>query len=355
MTKKLSIQLILVLLTVVVVGYFATPVLTYCLIAGILTFFAQPFRRLWEKTVDKQQTKNGLVAMLSMVSLVVVFTLLFAVFIPLILREAEIIKNIDTERVLEHLKEPMEQLKSLAQVFVPDLTVNDVEKYAREKIVSFLNYSNISNLFAAVSGLIGNLFIALFSVLFITFFFLKEQKYIIRFIENLFPENKRETFVKVFKQSRNLLKRYLIGVALEVLLIIIIVSVGCYILGVENAILIGFFAGIFNIIPYVGPLIGLVFGLVIGLTTELNEVYFSESLPTLLKIGSVILAAQLLDNIVFQPLIYSTSVKAHPLEIFLVILIAGNMFGIAGMILAVPTYTILRLFVKEYLHLFNMS
>ena len=343
MNKIFSIQTLLVFAVLAIVGYFATPVLVYVILAGVFTFLAQPFRRLFSKLLEKKKKRPAVVAALSMLSLLIVFAALFSIFIPLIIEEARIIKNINTQTVLEHLQKPIDYLKNwmVSSEFDP-------EKYAQEKIVSILNYSNISNFFTAIPGFIGDFFVALFSVSFITFFFLKDQYAIIGYIEKLVPEDKKEMFSNVFSQSRNLLKRYLIGISLEVILIILIVSAGCYFLGVKNAMMIGFFAGIFNVIPYVGPLIGLMFGLIIGLTTELNEVYFDEALPTLLKIAAMIIIAQVLDNLVFQPVIYSTSVKAHPLEIFLVILIVGNIFGIAGMIFAVPAYTVLRLVILEY-------
>jgi predicted PurR-regulated permease PerM len=343
MKQLFSIQTLLISVIIGIVAYYATSVLIYILIAGVLTFLAQPFRRVYRKLFEKKKPRPALVAALSMISLLVIFIILLSIFIPLIITEARIISNIDTSVVLEHLQTPINYVQKLMQN-----SNFDPEKYAKEKIISILNYSNISNFFASISGIIGDFFVALFSIGFITFFFLKDQYIIISNIEKLVPKDKTDVFRKVFGESRNLLKRYIIGVSIEVILIISIVSLGCYVLGVKNAVMIGFFAGIFNVIPYVGPLIGLLFGLVIGLTTELNEVYFNDALPTLLKIGIVIIVAQVLDNVVFQPVIYSASVKAHPLEIFLIILIAGNIFGIAGMIFAVPGYTVLRLLMIEY-------
>jgi predicted PurR-regulated permease PerM len=77
--------------------------------------------------------------------------------------------------------------------------------------------------------------------------------------------------------------------------------------------------------------------------------FSAELFPMVLLMLTVVVVVQLVDNFLFQPLIFGTSVKAHPLEIFLVIIIAGTLAGIPGMILGIPTYTVIRVFAKEFL------
>ncbi len=130
---------------------------------------------------------------------------------------------------------------------------------------------------------------------------------------------------------------------------ITLITTGLTIFGVENAVLIGFFGGLMNIIPYLGPLIGALIGVILAISTILSTGMYSELLSITFIILGVFLVAKLIDDFILQPLIYSNSVKAHPVEIFLVILIAGTMAGITGMILAIPTYTVLRIIAKEFL------
>ena len=77
-------------------------------------------------------------------------------------------------------------------------------------------------------------------------------------------------------------------------------------------------------------------------------------LPQLIYMAIVFAITQLIDNIVLQPLIYGNSVHAHPLEIFLVILLAGSMAGIPGMILAIPGYTVLRVILREFFNKYKL-
>ena len=109
--------------------------------------------------------------------------------------------------------------------------------------------------------------------------------------------------------------------------------------------------GVLNVIPYVGPMIGFAIGLFVGLVSPIEGMTIVQ---TLLCTGGTILTAQGLDNFVLQPVLYSNRVKAHPLEIFIVILIAGNLAGVVGMLLAIPSYTVIRVFAKEFFNNFRL-
>ena len=137
-----------------------------------------------------------------------------------------------------------------------------------------------------------------------------------------------------------MLRRYVLGLLTEVVLVFSITALGMAVLGVPQALLIGLFAGLFNVIPYLGPLLGALVGVVIAFSGGAADLGVAQ---TLVRMGVVYVVVQGLDNVVLQPIIYSRSVQAHPLEVFLVILAAGSLAGVAGMVLAVPTYSLLRI------------
>jgi len=168
------------------------------------------------------------------------------------------------------------------------------------------------------------------------------------------PDKHYEKVDKAIKSTSNLLTRYFIGIVFQISLIMVLLFLGLSILGVENALLIAFLAGLFNVIPYVGPLIGISIGLLLGITGSMQLDFYSQTVPLLAGMLIVFAIVQLLDNFVFQPLIFSNSVKAHPLEIFVVILMSATLGGILGMVLAIPVYTILRVFAKEFLTRFKV-
>ena len=170
------------------------------------------------------------------------------------------------------------------------------------------------------------------------------------FIILLVPTNIETKVIHILDSISFLLRRYFIGLVFEVFMVMLLDTIGLTIVGIafEHAVVIALFCGLFNVIPYLGPWMGAALGLLIGAALHINADFMSVTLPLLGWMTLVFALVQVADNILFQPLIYSSSVKAHPLEIFLVILAAGSMAGIIGMILAIPVYTILRVVAKEF-------
>ena len=168
------------------------------------------------------------------------------------------------------------------------------------------------------------------------------------------PERNAQKIKNILQKTKKLLGRYFIGLLIEISSMITLLTIGLTILDVPSAVLIGFFGGTMNIIPYLGPVIGASLGAVIGVVGELGAGNYLDFYLVSGKVALVFLAANLIDNIILQPLIYSNSVKAHPLEIFLVIMMAGTLAGPSGMIVAIPFYTMLRIIAGEFLGEFKL-
>jgi len=117
---------------------------------------------------------------------------------------------------------------------------------------------------------------------------------------------------------------------------------------------VGVFAGLINVIPYIGPWVGALFGLVVVIANNLGSNFMGVTLPLMIGVVIVVTVVQLIDNMVFQTVIYSNSIRVHPLEIFFVTLIAGSLAGIPGMILGIPAYTVLRVIAGEFLSEFKV-
>ena len=113
----------------------------------------------------------------------------------------------------------------------------------------------------------------------------------------------------------------------------------------EDACFIGVMMGVMNVIPYAGPLMGGIASLFVGIVTPIEGMTIGY---TLAVIAGTLLTVKGLDDFVLQPTLYSERVNAHPLEVFIVILLAGSVGGILGMLLAIPSYTVLRVFAKEF-------
>ncbi|WP_317045260.1 AI-2E family transporter [Formosa algae] len=145
-----------------------------------------------------------------------------------------------------------------------------------------------------------------------------------------------------------MLSRYFLGLLIQILILFVIYAIVLSVFGIKNSIVIAFLCALLNLIPYIGPLISAVLMIVLTLSSNMHN-DFNETLPTTIYVLIGFCFAQLIDNFFSQPIIFSRSVKSHPLEIFLVIIITGILFGIIGMVIAVPAYTALKVILKEFL------
>lgn len=330
--------------------WYVRSIVVYVLISVVLALILGPIMEFLDHRVVKgRELPDTLKASMALVGLYAVLYLLISIFTPLLAKEVKIISSIDFDQLSHSLQEPISYLEGKAE----ELNIRADEnmsnrEFVQNKLLSYFDVSQVPNLFGGLVSGLGNVFFAFFSITFITFFLLKDRWIMGGFLDAVVPEKYLEKVKGVADNSKKTLTRYFLGLVAQISLITTLISLALYALGIENALVIGFFAGLINVIPYIGPLIGAAFGIVIAITTNLGMDVSGELLPLVLKVGSVFLTVQLLDNIVFQPIIFSNSINAHPLEIFLVIMVAGQLAGITGMVLAVPVYSFFRIIAKEF-------
>ncbi len=349
--KTRSILLVIGFLFIIFLLWYFSAIVTYILISVVLAFIGKPLVR-WITLVKYKRFKipKGFAAFITLITLWVVFISFFRFIIPLLIKQLDTLSNIDFMVVINSIEEPAGQL---LHFFGKDPVIFENQTFTEvitQSIADKIDFSQLSDLFSVIAGTIGELLIAFFSVSFITFFFLKEENMFREVIILLVPTNYETKVKHILDSISNLLRRYFVGLIFEVFMVMVLVSLGLTIVGIEfsNAVVIGLFCGMFNVIPYLGPWMGAAVGLIIGAALNIDADFMSHTLPLLGFMVLVFGSVQIIDNILFQPLIYSSSVKAHPLEIFLVILAAGSLAGILGMILAIPVYTILRVIAKEF-------
>ena len=216
-------------------------------------------------------------------------------------------------------------------------------------ILSGIEFGFIPNILNSFVNILGDLGIGLLSILFISFFFLKDSRLLENSLLSMVPDRQEQSAILSIEKIKSLLSRYFVGLLLQILVLFIIYTVVLLLVGIENAIVIAFLCALFNVIPYIGPLIGAVIMVVLTMTSNLGSDFSTVILPDVGWVLLGVIIGQLFDNVVSQPLIFSNSVKSHPLEIFLVIIIAGLLFGVVGMIAAIPGYTAIKVILKEFL------
>lgn len=332
--------------------YFFGDIWIYIILSAVISLIVRPFTKFSSKIkIGKFSLSSGLLAGISLFLFWSFLFLFLKIFLPLIVNEANELSKINIVALEERFQEPIHKIQQLSKQYFIDNNDFNLKEYAKERLSDILSLSQVKEAFSNTIGTIGNIFIAIFAISFISFFLIKDNELLMRGILSIAPVDREQQVKLVVKKIVKLLSRYFTGLIIEVSAIILLVTIGLWAIGIafSHAIVIGFVAGFLNVIPYVGPLIGMAFGSIIAIATELTDEIPDNLLLLFLGIIAVFLIIQLIDNFVLQPLIYSNSVNASPLEIFIVILMAGTIGGISGMILAIPIYTIIRVIAKETL------
>ncbi len=349
---KIIFTSFLVVLLALFFWYFRTIVI-YVLIAGVVSLIGQPLMNLLAKLQFGRVKLPGSVR--AVLVLIFFWGLIYGfvrVSLPIIFSQAKAISNINVNELQEKINDPLSIVdKTLRTYNLSGIDYNKLNEYITEKLEKVIDVSNLSNIFSVLIRVIGELIVAIFSITFITYFFLTDSGLFYKMILFFVPDKYDDRFLRALNQIQFLLSRYFIGVTLESILITILRTLGfTLILGIDFKIslIVSLFSGIINVIPYVGNLIGYVFALAYIYITNTNLDFYSEMFPLFIYVTIIYFTVQIIDNILFQPLIYAKSVKAHALEIFLVILMAGSVGGILGMVLAIPSYTVLRVIANEF-------
>lgn len=347
-TLKTILTISGVIVLLLFLWYFSA-IVFYILAALVISVMGRPLVHFFDSLrIKGHGMPHALSALLTLLIIFGLFLAFVMLLIPLVAQQARAIAHIDTASISAMLEQPMDKLNHFLHdtgYLDPDQGISDILVL---RLKTFLNMDTFTVALNQIFAFMGSLIMGVFSILFIAFFFRKDDRLFYEAFILLIPVNHIASATRILKEVKHLLTRYFGGLSMEVAAMITLITSGLSLFGVENALLIGFIGGLFNIIPYLGPLIGASIGIFIGIIGTLSAGIYGDIVPLSLTIAGVFAVSNLVDNILLQPIIYSTSVKAHPIEIFLVIIMGGSMFGIPGMILAVPTYTVLRVILREF-------
>lgn len=331
-------------------AWYFSDIVAYIIIATFLSMMGTPLVKKFDKIkIFNKNLPHGISAIFALISILLVLSLFMVLIVPLIIRQANIIATIDVNALLTHYQEPMNKLDDFLVQYNIINTGETLAIYLQEQIFDFLSVAKFTNLATNVMSTTSSIFMGIFIVLFLTYYFLYEDKLVRNAVLILSPEKFANDLDKVLSDSKYLLVRYFHGVLLEIIIMMTLETIGLLILGIPNALLIGFFGGLMNIIPYLGPVIGACVGIVLATLSTVGAGDYHLILFTVISVICTFAGANLIDNFVLQPLIYSKSVKAHPVEVFLAIIIGGKLAGIVGMIMAIPTYTVIKVIARQFM------
>lgn len=329
--------------------WYFSDIVIYILVSAVLAIVGRPLVSFLSKVrVKRFRIPRGVAAAITLLSMWVIFATACSLFIPLVMSKLIEFATLDFSSVLKTVEEPVMKIQTYlhALFLMPEsrFSLTDVLASSLGKLV---DYETINTAFSSIINIGLSFVITFFSISFITFFFLKEDGLFYAMVKAVFPERYQENVTRALDKITVLLSRYFGGLLTESAVLMTVISTVMMIFGMKaaDAFFIGLIMGVMNVIPYAGPLIGGIASVFVGLVTPI-EGYTVGS--TMVIIVFTLLCIKCLDDFVLQPTLYSERVKAHPLEVFLVILIAGSCAGVLGMLFAIPSYTVLRVFAKEF-------
>ncbi|HEA28781.1 MAG TPA: AI-2E family transporter [Leeuwenhoekiella sp.] len=317
-------------------------VIAFIVIAMVVSLIGRPITNFLK---DRFKFSPSLAAVCTICLVLIFFAGILSLFVPILIDQSEHISKINFEEVKHNINRLNVELSQ-------SLGVDQVTLIQSLRQSEFIKNFDVSVIPLFLNGLISNLssmLIGLFSVIFISFFFLKDSELLLHSFLVLSNRGDERKFRHVFHKTKHLLSRYFIGLFLQLLILFVIYSIILLSFAIPNALAIALFCALLNVVPYIGPLVGGVVMLVLVISGYFTADFESVILPKLLYVFIGYCMAQVIDNFINQPLIFGNSVKSHPLEIFLIIIIAGLLFGIVGMVVAIPVYTAIKVVAKEFL------
>ena len=327
---KISLLILIIYLT-----YELRLGILYLFISLILTLIVSPVNKLFLNRVKVGNTFSSLISISVLISF---FSLLIGLFVPVLIKQGNSLSLLNTkefrgnlEAIVVSVTDYFESQQLSVLEFISDLN-----------IMSEVDFSFVTKLFNSIISQIGSLSIGILSVLFITFFLLKDGNKLLSSLLNLLPVKERGKINLSLSKIENLLSRYFTGVLLQITILFIFYLILLLVLGIENSFAIAFICAILNIIPYLGPIISIILMIILSVNSNLDSFIVNDFIYNSIYLFLGFSFIQLIDNFFLQPYIFSSSIKSHPLEVFIVILSSGLLFGVLGLIIAIPFYTSLK-------------
>lgn len=331
--------------------YYFSDIVTYLLLAWVLSMLGRPVMVFLQRRVRVGRFRLGqdVAALLTILVFYGVLVGFVLIFVPTIVEQARNLASVDYQALGEKFKAPMAKWDIQAHRLGLLAKGESLTTKAQELAGNWLKPTLLGDFVDAFVSTAGNIVVTLTAVTFILFFFLKDSSLFIDILHAFVPNNQETKVRHAVRESSEMMTRYFVGLVAQAFAFALSITVMLLLLGIPNALLIGVFGGLFNIIPYVGPILGAIFGCFITLSSTLDaQADLALLWPPLVKVLGAFAATQFLDNNFVGPMIFSNSVKAHPLEIFIVTLIAAKLGGIVGMVIGIPVYTVLRVIARVF-------
>ncbi|MBO0444364.1 AI-2E family transporter [Vagococcus fluvialis] len=319
------------------IGTMFTTMFSPILISGFLFYCFKPIVTFLEKK-GVSKTWGATIVLLLLVGIVVVS---ISSIIPSLVKQiAALLKSAPT-----FIKEVESWANEMSHH--PMLQNIDFQSYLDKWNISIGNIvqttingvsSSIGSFVSSIAGIV----MLVVTVPFILFYMLKDGHKMIPAIQKYFPEKHKGEMVGLLKKMSETIEKYISGQMIECLFVGVGTSLGYMIIGVDYAFLFGVIAGLTNMIPYIGPYIGLAPAVIVTVFADPWKAVFA---------CIVVLIVQQIDGNIIYPNVIGKSLDIHPLTIIIILLVAGNLAGLLGMILGVPFYAVCK---TIFVYVFDM-
>ena len=335
------------LILILIFVYVFFKIVIYLSVATVLFLVAYPLTYALEKIkIGKFKLPDSLAATITLICIVGIITLIFYTIIPPLIIEAKNLSKLNFYDVLHNI---LQQYPKIQNLLYSISSEQDIKISLSAQLSQYTSTNNLTYLLNNITGYAGTIIGGITCVLFITFFFLKDELIVKQSLMVLTPSGKEKEMREIFRVSKKMLSKYFAGLFIDMLIVSVLVFITLTVLGIKNALIIAIVAGTLNVIPYIGPVITLFLAIFLSVSGCISAGSYHLIGPTINKIFFALITINLIDGFLIQTYIFSNSVKAHPLEIFIVTLMAGTLGGIFGMVIALPAYTLIRIIAKEFL------
>lgn len=318
-------------------SYLLSDIFIILILSILLSIIFEPFIKLIEQKGMTRLTATILI----FIAAGFLINLIFSFIIPRLSFQVnqliEILKDFSIHNQIVIIEKEIHE-------YLPFFKVGTLSKNIEAAISSYIvnSFNEISTLLSSIVSVV----VILVIVPFITFFLLKDSRNIFRGILNVMPNKYFEMSYWIIKKVSLSMGRFVRAWIFDATFVGFACGLGFYFIGIDNALTLGVIAGLGHLVPYFGPVIGGIPAAIISIIQygDLSHI------PPLLIVIAIIYA---IDNGFVQPYVFSKSVEMHPIVIILLIIAGGQLFGVLGMLLAVPTATVIKTAAKETYYAFK--
>lgn len=317
------------------------------IVAGLFFYFLVGIVDFLEK---RMKGKRALAVAVTLIGLVLIFTIVFSVLGPVLAEQITSLINAMPSIAKELQQQAFAVRDTLLQnEFLSRFMAENDEMFRNltTNITSYLGdlFGNIASSFGQVVGFVTSAVITIVVIPFMLLYMLLDGKRLPDAIVKLLPSSYEKETRHILHDMHETVRSYVNAQLLVAFFVGITSLIGLWIVGVDYAILLALFMMVTNIIPYVGPFLGAVPAVIVA--------FIQDPIKVLWVIVVIIIVQQIESNVI-SPLIQGKSLKVHPLTIIIVLLVAGNLAGIIGMLIAVPFYAVAKTVVQNIVRIYKL-